>query len=66
MNAMTKLLNTVKRVERLEAQLHAEREQVRIDLRQVYASGVSQNEIARQLGISRTRVRQLLEDAPLT
>lgn len=59
---MTKLLDTVKRVERLEEELRKARAQLREDLRAAHKSGESASELARRLGISRTRVHQLLQD----
>jgi DNA-directed RNA polymerase specialized sigma24 family protein len=59
---MTKLLETVRRVERLEEELRAARAQLREDIRAAHASGESMTELARRLGISRTRVHQLLRD----
>ena len=60
---MTKLLQPAKRVERLETELHEARMPLRRDPREAHESGVSQSELARQLGVSMTRVKQLLDSS---
>jgi DNA-binding MarR family transcriptional regulator len=57
---MTKLVQTAKRVSRLEAELAQAREQLRSDVAKAHESGESVSEIARRLGVTRARVYQLL------
>jgi DNA-binding XRE family transcriptional regulator len=68
-DAMTKLLETAEKVRRLEAELHEAREQLRIDLAATVRSprnpqGETQTALAERLGLSRTRIKQLLDESP--
>ena len=57
---MKRLLQTAARAERLSKQLAEVRAQLRTDIRAVSDAGESVSEIARRLGVSRSRVQQLL------
>lgn len=58
---MAKMVRTAKRVARLEAELVDARDQLRRDVATAHEAGETVSEIARQLGVTRTRVYQLLE-----
>ena len=57
---MAKMVQTAKRVSRLEAELAQAREQLRSDVAKAHESGESVSEIARLLGVTRARIYQLL------
>jgi DNA-directed RNA polymerase specialized sigma24 family protein len=57
---MTKMLRTAKKVTRLEEELAQAREQLRVEVAATHEAGESVSEIARRLGVTRTRVYQLL------
>jgi transposase-like protein len=57
---MAKMVQTAKRVSRLEAELAQAREQLRSDVAKAHESGESVSEIARRLGVTRARIYQLL------
>ena len=59
---LNKLKETAERVERLEHDLEEARGQLRRDVRRAHESGESVSELARRLGVTRTRVYQLLRD----
>ena len=55
------MLRAAKRVERLTLELEQAREELRQKIAPAHDSGVSISEIARQLGLTRTRIYQLLD-----
>jgi DNA-binding transcriptional regulator LsrR (DeoR family) len=57
-----RLLETVEHIDTAETSLTQARLELRDVLRQAHSQGVSISALARQLGLSRTRVRQLLEE----
>jgi len=57
---MAKMLRAARRVERLTLDLEAAREDLRQKVRAAHDAGESVSEIARQLGVTRARVYQLL------
>lgn len=57
---MAKMLKTARRVSRLERELTQAREQLRRDVLVTHEAGESVSEIARRLGVTRSRVYQLL------
>jgi len=59
---MAKLLRTMQRVEELEERLREARQERREDLRRAHDEGESISELSRRLGLSRTRITQLLRD----
>lgn len=61
-DTLARLLKTIQEVHALEKALARKRAQLRRDLRKAYEGGESLAELSRRLGVSRTRVYQLLED----
>ena len=57
---MTKLLRTANRVDRLTRELEQAREELRANLKAAHDSGESVSELARRLGVTRSRIYQLL------
>ncbi len=57
---MTKMLETAKKVERLERELAEARDQLRQDLLAAHEAGESVSELARRLDVSRTRIYQMI------
>ncbi len=57
---LAKMLRTAQRIERLEQELVELRAQLRADVVKAHESGESVSELARRLGVTRTRVYQLL------
>jgi DNA-binding MarR family transcriptional regulator len=60
-SALTQMLRAAKRAERLTLELEQAREELREKVVVARDSGESVSEIARQLGVTRTRVYQLLD-----
>jgi hypothetical protein len=59
---MAEMLEAAKRVGRLTQELKEARADLRVAVRGARDSGDTVSEIARQMGVSRTRVHQLLAD----
>ena len=59
---MAKLLRTMQRVKELEERLREARQELREDLRRAHDEGESISELSRRIGLSRTRITQLLRD----
>jgi DNA-directed RNA polymerase sigma subunit (sigma70/sigma32) len=58
---VTRMLQASRRVERLTRELQEARETLRLRIVAAHDAGASVSEIARQLGVTRTRVYQLIE-----
>ncbi len=54
------MVRTQREIEALEAKLAAKREQLRANVVKAHGSGESVSELARSLGVTRTRIYQLL------
>jgi DNA-directed RNA polymerase specialized sigma24 family protein len=59
---MAAILRTAKRIDKVTAELARLRQQLREEIVAAQQAGDSISEIARQLGVSRARVQQLLRE----
>ncbi len=57
---LANMVRTQREIETLEAKLAKKREQLRADVVKAHESGESVSELARNLGVTRTRIYQLL------
>lgn len=57
---MAKLLEAAKEVDRLTRELEQARGRLRVAVQKAHGAGESVSEIARRMGVTRTRVYQLL------
>jgi transposase-like protein len=58
---MAKMLRTAQRIAKLEQELVELRRQLRDDVVKAHESGESVSELARRLGVTRSRIYQLLD-----